>query len=316
MSDRVISFHYEKDNGSLPGDHKGERLDIFLAARLPEFSRSRLQGLIKDGFVTLDGTLVTKASRILEAGAGIELRIPPPQPSRLVGEHIPLDILFENEDLIVIDKPAGMVVHPSPGHDSGTLVHAVLAHAPNIEGIGGEERPGVVHRLDKDTSGLILLAKNERAHRWLQDQFRLREVEKIYLALVDGAPPTPTGRVEAPVGRDPAHRKKMAVLPPGKGREAVSEYRTLESFKAHTLLEVHPLTGRTHQIRLHAAFLGCPIVGDKVYGRKKPTIELDRHFLHAHKLEIALPGGKEQRVFEAPLPEELDIVLRLLRNEK
>ncbi|MDI6769218.1 MAG: RluA family pseudouridine synthase [Anaerolineales bacterium] len=314
MSDRVISFHYEEENGSLPGDDKGERLDIFLTARLPEFSRSRLQGLIKDGFVTLDGALVTKASRILEAGARIELRIPPPQPSRLVGEHLPLDILFENEDLIVIDKPAGMVVHPSPGHDSGTLVQAVLAHAPDIEGIGGEERPGVVHRLDKDTSGLILLAKNERAHRWLQDQFRLREVEKIYLALVDGAPPTPAGRVEAAIGRDPAHRKKMSVMPPGKGREAVSEYRTLESFKAHTLLEVHPLTGRTHQIRLHVAFLGCPIVGDKVYGRKKPTLEIERHFLHAQRLKIVLPNEEQPRTFEAPLPEGLEGVLRLLRN--
>ncbi|MBA4379835.1 MAG: RluA family pseudouridine synthase [Anaerolinea sp.] len=314
VSDRVISFHYEKDNGSLPGYHKGERLDVFLTARLPEFSRSRLQGLIKDGFVTLDGALVTKASRSLEMGAVVEVRIPPPQPSGLVGEHIPLDILFENEDLIVINKPAGMVVHPAPGHDSGTLVHAVLGHAPDIEGIGGEERPGVVHRLDKDTSGLILLAKNERAHRWLQDQFRLREVEKIYLALVDGAPPTPAGRVEAAIGRDPAHRKKMAVLPPGKGREAVSEYHTLESFKAHTLLEVHPLTGRTHQIRLHAAFLGCPIVGDKVYGRKKPTLAIERHFLHAYRLKIMLPNEKQPRTFEALLPPELQSVLSALER--
>lgn len=308
MSDRVIPFYYEKD--------KGERLDVFLTACLPEFSRSRLQGFIKDGFVTLDGTLVTKSSRILEAGAMIEVRIPPPQPSKLVGERFPLDILFENEDLIVINKPAGMVVHPSPGHDSGTLVHAVLGHAPDIEGIGGEERPGVVHRLDKETSGLILLAKNERAHRWLQDQFRLREVEKIYLALVDGAPPTPAGRVEAAIGRDPAHRKKMTVLPSGKGREAVSEYRTLVSFKAHTLLEVHPLTGRTHQIRLHAAFLGCPIVGDKVYGRKKPTLAIERHFLHAQRLKIMLPNEKQPRTFEAPLPKELLEVLEEVRSKR
>ena len=264
----------------------------------------------------VDGEAVTKPSRTLGLGAVIEVRIPPPAPSGLVGEAIPLDILFENDDLLVVNKPAGMVVHPSPGHEAGTLVHAVLGHVPDIEGIGGEQRPGVVHRLDKDTSGLILLAKNERAHRWLQDQFRMRKVEKTYLALVDGAPPTPAGRVEASVGRDPAHRKKMAILPPGKGREAASEYRTLERFKAHTLLEVHPLTGRTHQIRLHLAFLGCPIVGDRVYGKQKPTVELERHFLHAYKLEIMLPGGKEPSVFEAPLPEELDKVLRLLRNEK
>jgi len=266
--------------------------------------------------VRVDGAAATKASRTMGLGAAVEVRIPPPAPSGLVGEAIPLDILFENDDLLVVNKPAGMVVHPSPGHEVGTLVHAVLGHVPDLEGIGGEERPGVVHRLDKETSGLILLAKNERAHRWLQDQFRLRKVEKTYLALVDGAPPTPTGRVEAPVGRDPAHRKKMAVLPPGKGREAASEYRTLECFKAHTLLEVHPLTGRTHQIRLHLAFLGCPIVGDRVYGHKEPTLEISRHFLHAYRLKIVLPGEEQARVFEAGLPKELLKVLEELRSKR
>jgi 23S rRNA pseudouridine1911/1915/1917 synthase len=305
VSDRVFSFYFDRD--------KEERLDIYLTACLPEFSRSRLQGLIKDGFVRVDGAAATKPSRSLGLGAAVEVRIPPPTPSRLVGETIPLDILFETDDLLVVNKPAGMVVHPSPGHEAGTLVHAVLGHVPNLEGIGGEERPGVVHRLDKDTSGLILLAKNERAHRWLQDQFRLRKVEKTYLALVDGAPPTPAGRVEAPVGRDPAHRKKMAVLPPGKGREAASEYHTLERFEAYTLLEVHPLTGRTHQIRLHLAFLGCPIVGDTVYGRKKPTLEIGRHFLHAYRLKIVLPGEEQARVFEAGLPKELLEVLEEVR---
>ena len=170
----------------------------------------------------------------------------------------------------------------------------------------------MVHRLDKETSGLIVLAKNERAHRWLQDQFRLRKVEKTYLALVDGAPPTPSGRVEAAIGRDPKHRKKMAVLPEGKGREAVSEFRTLESFKEHTLLEFHPHTGRTHQIRLHCAFLGCPIVGDMVYGKKTPTVEIGRHFLHAAKLRITLPNEQQPRTFETPLPDELkDVLVRL-----
>ncbi|MCJ7585338.1 MAG: RluA family pseudouridine synthase [Anaerolineales bacterium] len=308
MSDRVFSFYFDRD--------KEERLDIYLTACLPEFSRSRLQGLIKDGFVRVDGAAATKPSRSLGLGAAVEVRIPPPTPSRLVGEAIPLDILFENDDLLVVNKPASMVVHPSPGHEAGTLVHAVLGHVPSLEGIGGEERPGVVHRLDKDTSGLILLAKNERAHRWLQDQFRLRKVEKTYLALVDGAPPTPAGRVEAPVGRDPAHRKKMAVLPSGKGRDAASEYRTLECFKAHTLLEVHPLTGRTHQIRLHLAFLGCPIVGDRVYGRKKLSLEISRHFLHAFRLRILLPGEKEPRTFEAQLPKALLEVIEEVRNNK
>ncbi len=307
MGDRLEIFLFQKD--------EKERLDIFLTGCLPEFSRSRLQGLIKDGFVTVDGVPITKAGADLGPGARVEVRIPPPQPSGLVAESIPLDILFENSDLIVVNKPAGMVVHPAPGHESGTLVHAVLAHAPDIEGIGGEDRPGVVHRLDKDTSGLILLAKNERAHRCLQEQFKSRQVRKVYLALVDGAPPTPTGRVEVPVGRSTSHRKQMAVTPQGKGREAVSEYRTLESFKNHTLLEVHPLTGRTHQIRLHMAFLGCPIVGDKMYGHHKPSLPLERHFLHAYHLKIIIPGEAMQRSFQAPIPPDLEIILEGLRAQ-
>jgi 23S rRNA pseudouridine1911/1915/1917 synthase len=172
-----------------------------------------------------------------------------------------------------------------------------------------------VHRLDKETSGLILLAKNERAHRGLQDQFRLRNVDKTYLALVDGKPPTTSGRVEAHIGRDPSHRKRMAIVSESRGRIAISEYRTVESFREHTLLEFHPHTGRTHQIRLHCAFLGCPIVGDEVYGKKKFTVEIDRHFLHAFRLKIVLPGEKEPRLFEAPLPDELQRVLDSLRAE-
>jgi len=309
MTDRIETFQHTGESA--------ERLDKFLVSRLPEFSRARLQGLIADGFVLVNGEPAKKSGQMLEAGAAVEVRIPPPVPSGLIPENIPLDIIFENNDLLVVDKPAGMVVHPAAGHDSGTLVHAVLGYDPGIEGIGGEERPGVVHRLDKETSGLILLAKNDNAHHWLQDQFRLRQVEKTYLALVDGAPPTPSGRVEAAIGRDPSHRKQMAVLPPGKGRESVSEYKTLEKFAHHTLLEFRPHTGRTHQIRLHCAFLGCPIVGDKVYGRKNPTVEIRRHFLHAAKLKIILPGEKQPRIFEAPLPEELmDVLMRLRMGEK
>lgn len=307
MTDRLEQFVYA-------GQSEG-RLDHFLVACLPEFSRARLQGLIKDGFVLVDGQPARKAGQRIELGAQVRVCIPPVQPSGLLAQDIPLTIIFENSDLLVVDKPAGMVVHPAAGHADGTLVNAALGYAPDIEGIGGEERPGVVHRLDKETSGLIVLAKNERAHRWLQDQFRLRKVEKVYLALVDGAPPSPSGRVEAPIGRDPSHRKKMAVLPPGKGREAVSEYKTLETFKEHTLLEFHPFTGRTHQIRLHCAFLGCPIVGDAVYGRRHASVELDRHFLHASRLKVILPGEKAARLFEAPLPEELEEALGALRRD-
>lgn len=306
MSDRVEKFRYDGE--------KAERLDKFLVTRLPEFSRARLQGLIDDGFVLINEVRAKKSGQSIDPGAEIEVRIPPPVPSGLVGEDIPLDIIFENDDLIVVNKPAGMVVHPAAGHASGTLVHAVLGYDPDLEGIGGEERPGLVHRLDKETSGLIVLAKNERAHRWLQDQFRLRVVEKTYLALVDGKPPTPTGRVEASIGRDPSHRKKMAIVTAGKGREAVSEYKTLESFKDHTLLEFHPHTGRTHQIRLHCQFLGCPIVGDSIYGRKSLSVDIDRHFLHAARLKIILPNEKTPREFEADLPEELKRVLNEVRG--
>ena len=307
MSDRVLNISFNRETP--------QRLDKFLLEQLQEFSRSRIQGLIVDGFVDVNGRPAKKAGQTLEPGFNVTVRIPPPVPTDLVAEDIPLDILFENEDMLVVNKPAGMVVHPAAGHSSGTLVNAVLGYDPEIEGIGGEERPGVVHRLDKETSGLILLAKNERAHRWLQDQFRLRKVEKTYLALVDGKPPTPSGRVEAYIGRDPSHRKKMAIVSESRGREAISEYKTVESFDKHTLLEFHPFTGRTHQIRLHCEFLGCPIVGDEVYGRKKPSIEIGRHFLHAYRLKILLPGEKETKFFEAPLPDELEQVLVALRNQ-
>ncbi|MEW5867787.1 MAG: RluA family pseudouridine synthase [Chloroflexota bacterium] len=295
-------------------EDQAQRLDKFLVARLPEFSRARLQNLIKDGLVLVNNLPAHKAGQSIEKGAVVQVYLPPPVPSALVPEAIPLDIIFENDDLLVVNKPAGMVVHPAAGHASGTLVHAVLAHAPELEGIGGEQRPGVVHRLDKETSGLILLAKNDRTHRWLQEQFRLRKVEKIYYTLVDGAPPTPAGRVEAAIGRDLKQRKRMAVVTPQKGRQATSEYHTLEQFPHHTLLEVHPITGRTHQIRLHMAFLGCPVAGDTIYGRQHSSVPLKRHFLHAVRLTIRLRGETKTRTFEAPLPPELLAILENLRH--
>ncbi len=305
MSDKIIHLVVKE---------RTPRLDKFLASELPDYSRARLQGLMKDGFVSVDGKIVIKTGTEAVPGQTIEVRIPPAMPTDLVAEEIPLDIVFENDNLMVINKPAGMVVHPAAGHFSGTLVHAALAHSPEMEGIGGELRPGVVHRLDKDTSGLILMAKDERTHRWLQDQFRLRHVSKVYLALVDGAPPTPKGRVEAPIGRDPAHRKQMAITTPEKGRPAVSEYFTRETYPHHSLLEVHPLTGRTHQIRLHMAFLGCPIVGDRLYGHRKLSLPVDRQFLHAWRITITLPGEKTPRTFEAELPSDLLETLDYLRK--
>jgi 23S rRNA pseudouridine1911/1915/1917 synthase len=301
MNERSVVFLYEEKTPN--------RLDRFLVSCLPEFSRTRLQSLIKAGLVTVDSEPVRKAGQVLEAGARVHVIIPPTAPAELLPEEIPLDIIFENQDVIVVNKPAGMVVHPSAGHATSTLVHAALAQAPEINGVGGKKRPGVVHRLDKETSGLILLAKNDAAHHWLQDQFRHRQVEKIYLALLDGHPPTPEGRVEAAIGRDPRQRSLMAVVPSQKGREAVSIYHTCQVFPRHTLVEVHPLTGRTHQIRLHMAMLGCPVVGDKVYGHKHPSLPVKRHFLHASRLAIVLPGETKKRVFEAVLPDDLKQVL-------
>jgi 23S rRNA pseudouridine1911/1915/1917 synthase len=306
LNEQLLSFQFGAEGIS--------RLDKYLVSCLPEFSRSRLQNLIENGFVQVDGDVIYKKGQIITRGNKIQVVIPSNEPTRLVPEAIPLDIIFENDDLMVVNKPAGMVVHPAAGHSSGTLVHAALAHAPEMDGIGGEKRPGVVHRLDKDTSGLIILAKNDQAHRLLQDQFRLRKTVKTYIALVDGKPPTPSGRIEAPVGRDNVHRKLMAVTMIKRGREAVSEYRTLESFREHTLLEVHPLTGRTHQIRVHLKFLGCPVAGDTVYGHKHATIALKRHFLHAIRLTILLPGETKPFTFEAPLPIELTQVLESLRE--
>jgi 23S rRNA pseudouridine1911/1915/1917 synthase len=309
VSEQRIKLEY---SGNQP-----ERIDKFLAMCLPELSRSRLQSLIKAGYVRVEGRTISKSSEVLSGKAVIDIQIPPQTPSYLKPENIPLDIIYENDDLIVVNKPAGMVVHPSAGHDSGTLVHAALAHAPDMEGVGGETRPGIVHRLDKDTSGIILLAKNDSTHRWLQNQFSGRQVEKIYFALVDGRPPTPSGRVEAPIGRDPHNRKLMAVVSPLKGRDAISEYRTLENFKNHTLLEIHPITGRTHQIRLHMKFLGCPITGDRIYGKHKATIPIARHFLHAQQLTIKLRDEEEPHTFEAALAPELEqTIIRLKSSEK
>jgi 23S rRNA pseudouridine1911/1915/1917 synthase len=306
VSDRQVIFHYTEE--------EPQRLDKFLVNCLPEYSRSRLQALIKEERVTINGRPARKTGHKLEGGEIVHVHVPPPEETDLVPEAIPLDVIFENQDLLVVNKPAGMVVHPAAGHQSGTLVHAVLAHSPDIEGVGGEKRPGVVHRLDKNTSGLILLAKNDTAHRWLQNQFRARRVEKTYLALVDGAPPTSRGRIEAAIGRDTQQRKTMTVLPIGKGRQATTEYFTEQAFPQHTLLEVHPVTGRTHQIRVHLSFLGCPVVGDTVYGRHQPSLPLRRQFLHAARLVIRLPGESRPTRFEAPLPEELEQVLDQLRR--
>ena len=297
-------------------DH-GARLDRALVALAPEFSRSYLQQLIEAGAVTLNSATVARCAHKVRAGdqGTIELR-PTPQSQSFRAEAMDLKVVFEDEHLLVIDKPAGMVVHPATsGHMTGTLVNAVLGHVPLLEGIGGERRPGIVHRLDKGTSGLIVVAKHDRAMRALQAQFKARQVHKVYLALVDGAVEPARGRIEIPIDRDPRQRQRMAAV--AGGRPAVTLYRTLETFggaHAYTLLACEPRTGRTHQIRVHLAALGTPIVGDATYRRHKTPLELDRPFLHAHRLGFKHPSTGEPVEFEAPLPHELEEVLAGLRR--
>jgi 23S rRNA pseudouridine1911/1915/1917 synthase len=292
------------------------RLDKFLAQEMEDISRSYIQKIISKGGVFIDGIPVIKKSEMIAPGTEVEVIIPPTEEATLVPENIPLDIIFENQDLIVINKPPGMVVHPSLGHPTGTLVQAVLGYAPEIEGVGGVKRPGLVHRLDQDTSGVIIIAKNDHTHHFLQDQFRSREVGKTYLALVDGRPPTPKGRVEVAIGRDPKFRQRMAPVLDRDGRQAISEYSTIQEFPAHTLLNISILTGRTHQIRVHLGFLGCPVVGDKVYGRNKQTLDISRQFLHAHQLSIIIPGETELRTFEATLAPDLEDIIESLSESK
>ena len=285
----------------------GERLDVYLADRRSDLSRSRIRRLIDDGNVTVDGC-PTKASTRLVAGQTVALDLPPPSPAELRPWDIPLSVVFEDDDLIVIDKPAGMTVHPAPGNEDRTLANAVLAHAPDIEGIGGERRPGIVHRLDKDTSGLIVVAKNERVHSHLSEQFKSREVSKVYLALVAGHPSPPEADIDAPIGRHPHDRQRMAVV--STGRPAITRYRVVTSYKRATLVEARPRTGRTHQIRVHLASVGHPVVGDVTYGR--PVEGLSRQFLHAFRLAFVHPASGETIRFTAELPNDLRSYLDLL----
>jgi 23S rRNA pseudouridine1911/1915/1917 synthase len=296
---------------------QGDRIDKYLSEHLPELSRSKIKGMIESGNVTLDGVMVDKAGVKVKPGDQIAITLMIDDTDGLVPEAIPIEIIYEDQNIIVINKEAGQVVHPGAGNYSGTLVNALLAYFPPIRDVGEQERPGVVHRLDKDTSGVVIFAKTNQAYKWLVNQFKNRDTQKAYLALVDGKPPTPTGRIEAPIIRDRKDRTRMAVGLPGQGKRAVSEFFTLEEFRAHTYLEVHPITGRTHQIRVHLSYLGVPVVADTLYGRRNPSIEMDRFFLHAKSLSIRLPGERVCRTFEAPLPEKLSLILEnLQRNER
>jgi 23S rRNA pseudouridine1911/1915/1917 synthase len=291
-------------------DAEGRRLDRALADYLPDLSRTYVQALIEDGQATVEERQ-RKASYRLRAGERVAVLIPPPVSSDLAPEPIPLAVVYEDADVVVIDKPAGLVVHPAPGHERGTVVNALLAHDPQMQ-INGSLRPGIVHRIDKDTSGLLIAAKHERALAVLTAQFQARQTLKLYLALLDGDVEPNEGTIDVPIGRDPRNRQRMA--PSREGRPAVSHFRVLERFGRHTLVEVRIESGRTHQIRVHCAFIGHPVTGDTVYGNAKVSgdLPLSRQFLHAARLGLRLPGG-EWREFASPLPAELEKVLGVLR---
>ncbi len=293
----------------------GQRLDKVIMSHLGNrFSRAQVQAFIKDGLVTVDGKAV-KAGIKLKGGEQIAITVPPRDESRAVQpEAIPLTVLYEDDDLAVIDKPAGMVVHPGVGDETSTLVSAILSRWPQIAEMSIEpKRAGIVHRLDKGTSGLIIIAKHDRARRQLAEQFQARTVEKSYLTLLERTPPTTTGRIEAPIARDPNQRKRMAVLRAGK--PAISEYEVIDRdfLDDRALVRVKLLTGRTHQIRVHMAFIGCPIVGDAVYGFRKQRIKMKRQFLHATHLCFDQPTTGERLCFDSPLPAGLLNILEKLR---
>jgi 23S rRNA pseudouridine1911/1915/1917 synthase len=284
------------------------RLDQFLAKQLPEFSRSRLQQLIRDGFVQLNNAIV-RPRQIVRGGDKIELIEPALERIEVLPEAIPLEVLFEDNDLIVINKPAGLVVHPGAGHRGHTLVNALLNHCVTLSGIGGKERPGIVHRLDKDTSGCLVVAKNDAAHRGLSRQFADRAVEKIYLALVAGKLRQAAGVIEEAIGRHPVHRQRMSATTL-RGRAAKTEYRVARSSDRASLLECRLHSGRTHQIRVHLHHLGHPVLGDKVYGPRRAK-DFPRQMLHAWKLGFRHPRADEWRSFEAPLPGDFAAAIKV-----
>lgn len=312
----------------------GQRLDAFLAARRDlGLSRSHVQKLIAEGLATVDGE-ETKASYRLRTGERVRVTVPFPEPLEAEPEEIPLDVVYEDEHVIVLNKPRGMVVHPAPGHLRGTLVNALLAHCDHLSGIGGVCRPGIVHRLDRDTSGVMVVAKSDLAHQSLSEQIRTRTAQRRYLALCHGDVPADEGTIETRIGRDPENRKKMAVLREG-GREAVTHYRVLERFVDFTLVECALRTGRTHQIRVHLAHIGHPVAGDPVYGPKRPrrfrremaramAVESDEPYppavaalegqaLHAHLLTFHHPVSGEPVEFRAPMPPDMERAVAELR---
>ena len=285
----------------------GERLDKFLADRCADLSRSRIKRLIANGNVTVDERRENAGFR-LRVGQSAAITVPEPVPTHMLPQHIPLDVVYADDELLIVDKPAGMPVHPGVGHPHSTLVNAVLGLDPAIGSVGGAMRPGLVHRLDKDTSGLIAIAKTDRAHSSITGQLRDRTVDKGYLALVVGTLSPAEAIIDAPIGRDPNDRKRMSIVE--DGRAASTHYKTIAAFPGYTYTDVRPKTGRTHQIRVHFASIGHPVVGDSLYGREDSRI--GRHFLHAAYLEFDHPASGERVQFHSALPADLQSLIDIM----
>ena len=303
----------------LPADAAGQRLDRALADAAPSLSRERLKALMLDGAVTVAGRRPTPSLRVV-GGEEVLVTVPKATPATAEAQRIPLNIVYEDADLIVVDKPAGLVVHPAAGNPDGTLVNALLHHcAGQLSGIGAVARPGIVHRIDKDTSGLLVVAKTDLAHEGLARQFAAHSIGRRYLAVVAGRPSPPAGRIEGAIGRHPVHRKKMDIVPPGKGKPAVTHYRTLQPLKNAALVECRLETGRTHQVRVHMASSEHPLLGDPLYGRTRAahrdvlkSLGFGRQALHARSLQLVHPRTQENLAFESPVPSDIQELIEAL----
>jgi 23S rRNA pseudouridine1911/1915/1917 synthase len=295
---------------------QGHRLDLWLSKNLPDLSRSRIQKLIEDGHVSLNHRVCAQKKTIIKDGDRLYVNIPKVKPSAIQPEAIPIDILYEDEQLLIINKSAGLVVHPAPGHEGGTLVNALLAHCQDLTGIGGVERPGIVHRLDKDTTGAMVVAKTETALRHLQAQIKAKTAKREYLGIVYGSPPQDRGMINLPIGRHPVARQKMAVVAIAQGgREAVTHWQVKERLGKYSLLHFSLETGRTHQIRVHSSQIGHPLVGDATYGSNRSVgVNLTGQALHAYKLTLIHPLSGKLIEAIAPPPPEFNKLLRVLRN--
>ncbi|MGE7270945.1 RluA family pseudouridine synthase [Brevibacillus panacihumi] len=303
---------FERYDWNIEPTDAGERVDKYITLQNEDWSRSQVQAWIKEGRVTVGGEPV-KNNYKLQAEDELTLRVPPPREMAILPEQMPLDIVYEDSDVVVVNKPRGLVVHPAPGHYSGTLVNGLLAHCKDLSGINGVLRPGIVHRIDKDTSGLLMVAKNDKAHMSLAAQLKEHSVNRKYVAIVHGVIPHEMGTIEAPIGRDPKNRQQMAVVFENS-KPAVTHFVVLERFKNFTLVELKLETGRTHQIRVHMKYIDHPLAGDPKYGPKQ-TLDLDGQALHAKTLGFVHPRTGEHLEFEAPMPDELEQVIHFLRQQ-